>query len=548
MRRLSQESRARLAGTAAFALIAAGTTALSLATIPAASAAAMSGLIATYTTTQSWSTGFAGQYSIVNDTNTTVNSWTMTFDLAAGESVTSLWNATVANSGTHYTVTSPSWASPLAPGASADAVGFDVSTTGTITPPANCLINNEPCQGLPADTTPPTTPAGLHVTGTGPGSIALAWTASTDDVGVAGYRVYEGTTITATTTGPSANVTGLLAGSSHTFTVTAFDAAGNESGHSAAVTGTAGSGTAPGIAAPYVDMGAWPTPSLPSIASATGLKQFSLGFVINGSAACTASWFGAFDPASGWDKADFDAIRAAGGDVRVSFGGENGTELAQSCTTVSALAAQYQNVVDAYSLDRIDFDIEGAAVADHASVDRRSAAIAAVQAAQRAKGRDLKVSLTLPVLPSGLTADGVYIMQSAKNYGVTVTTVNVMAMDFGDSTAPNPAGKMGAYAIQSAQSTQAQIAQVWTGLSAAQTWAMVGVTPMIGQNDQADEVFGISDAQQLIGFAGQNHLSELAFWAVTRDQPCANGGGLSTCTEISQTPYQFSKLFAGYTG
>jgi hypothetical protein len=342
--------------------------------------------------------------------------------------------------------------------------------------------------------------------------------------------------------------TGLLAGSSHTFTVTALDAAGNESGHSAAVTATAGSGTPPGVAAPYIDLGAWPTPSLPQLASTTGLTQFSLGFIINGATTCTASWFGAFDPATGWDKADFDAIRAAGGDVRPSFGGENGTELAQSCTDVASLTAQYQKVVDAYSLDRIDFDIEGAAVADHASIDRRSAAIAAVQAAQRAKGRDLKVTLTLPVLPSGLTADGVYVLQSAHDHGVTVTTVNVMAMDFGDSTAPSPAGKMGAYAIQSAQSTRAQIAQIWTGLTTAQTWAMVGVTPMIGQNDQADEVFGISDAQQLIAFAQQNHLSELGFWAVTRDQQCSNGGGLSTCTQITQTPYQFSKLFAGFTG
>jgi hypothetical protein len=295
-------------------------------------------------------------------------------------------------------------------------------------------------------------------------------------------------------------------------------------------------------------MGAWPTPSLPQLASATGLKQFSLGFVINGSTTCTASWFNAFDPGAGWDKSDFDALRAAGGDVRVSFGGENGAELAQSCTDVPSLTAQYQKVVNAYSLDRIDFDIEGAAVADHASVDRRSAAIAAVQAAQRAKGRDLKVSLTLPVLPSGLTADGVYILQSAAAHGVNVTTVNVMAMDFGDSTAPNPAGKMGAYAIQAAQSTRAQIAGVWPNLTTAQTWAMVGVTPMIGQNDESDEVFGFSDAQQLITFAEQNHLSELGFWAVTRDQPCTGGGGLSTCTEISQAPYQFSKMFAGYTG
>ena len=79
-------------------------------------------------------------------------------------------------------------------------------------------------------------------------------------------------------------------------------------------------------------------------------------------------------------------------------------------------------------------------------------------------------------------------------------------------------------------------------------WAVVGVTPMIGQNDEADEVFGLSDAQQLVTFADQNHLGELAFWAVTRDQACANGGGLSTCTEITQSPYQFSSLFAAFTG
>jgi hypothetical protein len=540
--------RLSLASALAAALVGGSLAATATVAATAAQAAGLTGLIATYSTTQSWSGGFGGQYSIVNSTNATVNSWTMTFDLPAGEAITSLWNASYTSSGSHYTVTSPSWASPLAPGASADAVGFNASATGAVAPPTNCLINNAPCQGLPADTTAPSTPGGLHSTGTGPGSIALAWTASTDNVAVTGYRVYEGSTVTATATGTSVSVTGLLAGSSHTFTVTALDAAGNESGHSAAVTATAGSGTLPGVAAPYVDMGAWPTPVLTQLSASTGLKQFSLGFVVNGAAACTASWFNAFDPASGWGKSDLDAIRAAGGDVRVSFGGENGTELAQSCTGVSALAAQYQKVVDAYALDRIDFDIEGSAVADHASIDRRSAAIAAVQAAQRAKGRDLKVSLTLPVLPTGLTTDGLYVLQSAAAHGVTVTTVNVMAMDYGDSTAPSPAGKMGAYAIQSAQSTRAQIASVWPSLTTAQTWAMVGATPMIGQNDAADEVFGLSDAQQLIAFARQNHLSELGFWAVTRDQPCTGSGGLSTCTEISQTPYQFSKMFAGYTG
>ncbi|MGW4379238.1 cellulose binding domain-containing protein [Kitasatospora sp. NPDC004531] len=516
-----------------------------------ANAAGVSGLVADYAVTQSWSNGFQAGYTVTNHTGATVNSWSLAFDLPTGETVSSLWNGTLTSTatptGTHYTVTSPAWAAPLAPGASAPTVGFGVTSGAAQSAPANCTINNLPCAGAPADGAAPSVPGNLRSTGTGPGTVTLGWNAATDNVGVAGYRLREGSTVVATATGTSATVRGLLQGSSHTFTVSAFDAAGNESAASAAVTATAGSGTTPGTAAPYVDLGAYPTPSLPALSAASGIKEFSLAFIINGSQQCTASWFGAYDATTGWNKDDMDAVRAAGGDVRPSFGGANGTELAQSCTTVAALAAQYQKVVDVYTLDRVDFDIEGTAVTDHASVDRRSAALAQVQAAQHAKGRELKVSLTLPVLPSGLTADGVYILQSAKNAGLNVDLVNVMAMDFGDWAAPSPAGKMGAYAIQAAQSTQAQIRSVWTNLTDAQAYAMVGVTPMLGQNDTASEVFGISDAQQLIAFAQQNHLGELAFWEMTRDANACTGS-LPKCTNIPQTPYQFSKLFAAYKG
>ena len=517
--------------------------------VPAAAHATggLTGLMANFAVTQTWSSGFEGDYTVTNNSNATVNSWSLTFTLPTGEAVTSAWNGTLSQSGSSYTITSPSWASPLAPGASADVVGMDISTGATQTPPQSCAINGLPCQGEPADTTPPSAPSGLTVKGTGPGSIALSWTASTDNVGVTGYNVNEGGSVVATTTGTTANVTGLLAGSSHTFTVTAFDAAGNVSAASAAVTAVAGSGTAPGVAAPYVDLGEYPTPSLPGIVAASGLKQLSLAFIINGTTPCTASWFGDYNTSTGWDAADIAAVKAAGGDVRVSFGGENGTELAQSCTDVPSLTAQYQQVVNEYSLDWIDFDIEGGAVADHASIDRRSAAIAAVQAAQRAKGRNLKVSFTLPVLPSGLTADGLYVLQSAAAAGVTVSDVNVMAMDFGDSEAPNPSGQMGTYAIDSAEATEAQVKSVWPSLTDAQAYAMVGVTPMIGQNDESDEVFSLADASKLVTFAEQKHLASLGFWEVGRDANACTGS-LSTCTDVTQTPYEFSKLFAAYTG
>ncbi|MHA6758456.1 glycoside hydrolase family 18 protein [Streptacidiphilus sp. PAMC 29251] len=536
---------APLRAAAIAALLVGGTSAL---TAPTARAADNTGLIAAFTVASSWNSGFEGDYTVTNKSNKTVTTWSITFDLPAGEAVTSSWNGTVTHSGSHYTVTAPTWEGPLASGAAAPVAGMDFSSGGTAIPPNNCLINTKSCAGSPADLTAPSTPTGLAVKATGPGSISLGWNAATDNVGVVGYRVYEGSSVIATTTtATTAKVIGLLAGSSHSFTVTALDDAGNESAHSAVLTGTAGSGTVPGIAAPFIDLGAYPTPNLTQIATTTGLRQFSLGFITAGSTGCAASWFNSFDPTAGWDKADFDSLRALGGDVRPSFGGQNGTELALACTSVTALTAQYQKVVDAYALDRIDFDIEGAAAVDHASIDRRSAAVAAVQAAQGAKGRDLKVTLTLPVLPTGLIADGIYALTSAKAHGLTVDTVNVMAMDYGDGSAPNPSGKMGAYAIQAAQATRAQIAQVWPNLTTAQTWAMVGVTPMLGVNDTSSEVFKVADAQQLLTFAQQNHLGELGFWDVTRDGNACNGS-LNDCTNITQTPYQFSKLFAGFAG
>jgi chitinase len=62
-----------------------------------------------------------------------------------------------------------------------------------------------------ADTTPPSTPTGLSATAVSPNQINLAWTASTDNVGVAGYKIYRGGTQIATTAGTSYANTGLTA-------------------------------------------------------------------------------------------------------------------------------------------------------------------------------------------------------------------------------------------------------------------------------------------------------------------------------------------------
>ena len=91
------------------------------------------------------------------------------------------------------------------------------------------------------DTTPPTAPTSLVATpsvATATGTIALSWTASTDDVGVTGYRVFRdnGTTPIATVSGTTFNDLNQLG--THVYVVAAIDAAGNQSAFSNSATAT----------------------------------------------------------------------------------------------------------------------------------------------------------------------------------------------------------------------------------------------------------------------------------------------------------------------
>jgi hypothetical protein len=498
-------------------------------------AQAATGVTATFSKDSDWGSGYQAKYTITNGSSATISSWTVAFDLPAGLTLGSFWDATLTTSGQHVTAKNRDYNGTVAPGASA-SFGFLVN--GGSGAPTNCTVNGGSCAGGGGDTTPPTAPTNLRSTGTTSSSVSLAWNASTDNVGVTGYDVFVGGTASVSVTGTSATVGGLAASTTYSFTVKAHDAAGNVSGASGAVSvktasGGGGGGGGTLFTAPYIDMGSWPTPLLSAVSAASGLKNFTLAFV--NSAGCKASWFNAYDPRSGWQLDEITKLRAAGGDVKISFGGASGIELAQACGDVNSLTAEYQAVVNAYHLKFIDFDIEGSAVAEPASISKRSQAMARLAAANPG----LKITLTLPVLPEGLDANGVNVVQAAKAAGAPIDTVNIMAMDYYRS------GDYGAFALQAAQATHNQLQSIY-GLSDTAAWRMVGVTPMLGQNDDG-HIFNQGAARNLVSFAKQHHLGELAFWEVTRDRNACNGA-LFQCTNIPQSPYEFSKIFASYAG
>ncbi|WP_082598639.1 MULTISPECIES: glycoside hydrolase family 18 chitinase [unclassified Kitasatospora] len=180
---------------------------------------------ATFAKGSDWGTGYEGSYTIKNNETTAMNGWTLEFDLPANNTVASLWNATYTTAASHVTVKNPSWSGSLAPGASYN-LGFNIAYSGAYAPLLNCKLNGSPCAGG-GDQSAPSAPGNLQAT-PGTGSITASWTASTDNVGVTGYDVFNGSTKLATVSGTGSTISGLAAGT-YNITVVAFDAAGNRS-------------------------------------------------------------------------------------------------------------------------------------------------------------------------------------------------------------------------------------------------------------------------------------------------------------------------------
>jgi hypothetical protein len=287
--------------------------------------------------------------------------------------------------------------------------------------------------------------------------------------------------------------------------------------------------------APYIDI-TQSTPTLASIEQATGQKTFTLAFILGSTSACTPEWGGTIALTDSRIIGEISALRALGGDVAVSFGGAEGPYLETTCTSAAQLASAYEQVISTLNVTHIDFDIE-------ASTDTTmlNQAIALTQKADPAT----VVSYTLEVQAAtyGLTpALGVDVLQNAVTEGVKVGIVNPMTMDFGEVD-----DNWGTSVIDAAEATEAQMATIWPSDTTAQLYAMLGVTPMIGDNDTGP-VFTIADAQQLLAWAQSEHVGRLAFWSEGRDNGGCSGTVSPTCSGISQSTFQFTSVFAGYTG
>jgi hypothetical protein len=287
--------------------------------------------------------------------------------------------------------------------------------------------------------------------------------------------------------------------------------------------------------APYVDMSNGQEGLLDTAITGHHLKAYTAAFVLG--EGCNQIWGDTLPiGADSYTDPEIARAKSEGASVIISSGGASGEPLAWTCGTQSSIDAGYQAIINDYGVNQLDFDVEGAAVADTASAARQMQAMKDL----KASNPGLQFSMTLPVLTSGLTGDGVNILKAAKNAGIKIDVVNIMTMDYYAGTGT----EMGQGAVSAAQATLAQMQSVDSGY----TYANLGITPMIGKNDDGS-TFTLADAQTVENFAAQNGVGRLAFWSANRDQPCSgSANSLSTCSEISQNSLAFTDAFVPYEG
>ena len=304
-------------------------------------------------------------------------------------------------------------------------------------------------------------------------------------------------------------------------------------------------------AGPYVNVTAYPYFDFG--AAAAGQSHTVLGFVVaDPEEPCTPSWGGYY----GLEEAEttlrmeeqIAALREAGGDVVLSFGGAARDELATACTDADALLQAYRQVLDRYDVTVADFDVELNDLEDPAANQRRAEAVARLQE-ERSADAPLEVWVTLPVSPAGLSEDGENLVAQMLAAGVDLAGVNVMTMNYSESRSAGQS--MVDASEEAARAAHGQVRELWAAagqeLSEEQAWNRLGLTPMIGVNDVPGEVVDLEAAAQLNEFAREQGVGRMSFWSLNRDRTCTAEHGDPAeandfCSGLEQEAGEFTRV------
>ncbi|MFJ8916685.1 cellulose binding domain-containing protein [Amycolatopsis sp. NPDC102389] len=289
-----------------------------------------------------------------------------------------------------------------------------------------------------------------------------------------------------------------------------------------------------GRGAPYLYMGWGDPPNPQTVMNATGIKWFTLAFVLS-SGGCNPAWDGSRPLQGGADANAIAQIKAAGGQVVPSFGGWSGNKLGPNCSTPEALAGAYQKVIDAYGLKAIDIDIENTDEFENATVqDRVLNALKIV----KANNPGIQTILTFGTTTSGPNSWGQRLIDQSKALNAGIDVYTIMPFDFGGGA------DMYGNTINAANGLRDKLKSAF-GWNDATAYAHLGISGMNGLSDQR-ELTSLDTWTRITNWSKTNKIARLAFWSANRDRGCPNGGVAENCSGIAQNDWDFTRITAGF--
>lgn len=274
------------------------------------------------------------------------------------------------------------------------------------------------------DTQAPSTPTSLHTTSVASSSVSLAWSASTDNVGVTGYTVYRNGAALGTTAGTSFTDNTLAAGTTYTYTVDAFDAAGNHSAQSPGV-----QVTTPTSSPTYVQ-GAADSPGTRQTSTTLALTQpVAAGDLLVG-------WFAQYDstgqvqvsdPVNGaWTRSASETFTNGNGDIALYYVQNTRAAPSGLTITISASVATYlPSAVSEYSGIATTSALDGVSVGSGVGTAADSGSTAAVPGGELVFAALLTGGQPLTVTPG--TSQGVPFVLEAHNGSESADTEAILS-------------------------------------------------------------------------------------------------------------------------
>ncbi|WP_339021421.1 hypothetical protein [Spiroplasma endosymbiont of Atherix ibis] len=271
------------------------------------------------------------------------------------------------------------------------------------------------------------------------------------------------------------------------------------------------------------------------------------------------------------EKNPWDVALRMTGSQRSSTATATPNEINQATSYLEAALVKYQEnlakIATKYSKKEqkmpksIDFDIEGQAQYQEDELK----VLGKTMANMKKKDSSWDFSLTLPVLPTGLTNVGYNVMniinKEFKAAGLSqnqVPIVNLMLMDYFDPIYVSAKAKgetnfdLAKQAIENTRNNLAtSLEENWgtIGVKANKLYSLIGATPMIGVNDTVQGVFTLEDAKELYNYAQVRNLAYIGMWSMNDDRGRQNNRhvnkSLVTHGLAYLEEYDFARAFSG---